>query len=177
MATEIERFNKVQNDYMQLMRHSLARWDSAIDDLRHRRGSLSGLISDAFASWMDVATFSLSLLTNPPAQGAVDANLVRTRAAQILVSLAVKKNQRTASASKAVDLPPDTQLKSTSLTRTDTPEGSAIPAANVKAHVDDGGKVVVVQLVNLKKVQAGNYRGALNDQNDSPVASIMVTVD
>ncbi|HVM96101.1 MAG TPA: hypothetical protein VMT89_06915 [Candidatus Acidoferrales bacterium] len=174
MSAESQRFNQIQRDYIKLLQDSVERWDSALDDLLHRRTSVSRMAADTVATWLDVAKFSLAVWTKAPTPQTTTP--AQSQPEPVQVSFKLKKGAATAHASKVVNLPADAQLTPTSLTRTDAIEGQ-IPAANVEAHVDDDGRVLVVQLVELKDVPAGEYRGTINDRGGTPVASIKVAVE
>jgi hypothetical protein len=173
MSAATDRFNQVQADYLDLARGFLARWDRALSDVRERRYSVSNAMSDALGYWMDAATFSFNLVIAPkPLEKGAGPSEVPT------VSLTLDARRTAASAAKAVDLPSDTPVVATKLTRSDQVAEGQIAAANVSAHLEDGGRVLVVQLDlgRGRRPPAGEYTGLVKGAADATVAFITVTV-
>lgn len=157
------RFNRVSLQYTNLAKNFLSRWDTAVNQVRRRRYSTQSMLSDVFASWLDVASLPLTLLSD----GATPE-----------IHFDIGANEASALKAIAVTLPADLQIETTNLIRKD--KAAPIPQQNVKADLFDGGNVLVVALVDLKALgglTVGDYGGRVQDaKTGEVVAEISVTV-
>ena len=163
-----DRFAEFQDGYVELVKSCVDRWDQALNDVRRRRYSPQGLLSDLLGYWTDVASFSATFATStsdlPPN-----------------VTLTVDPTKPTAVSAVSVDEDQRTQFATFDLVRTDGgPE--TIPRDKILVNLFDEGKVLVVQLVDLDKLpggplKPGEYSREIKDAaSKRVVASVTVTV-